>query len=50
MLEQVLADTDGNREAAAEALGISRVTLWRWMKEAGVAVRKRSKTKERAGR
>ena len=41
LIEQVLSEADGNRDAAARALGISRVTLWRWMKEAGIAVRRR---------
>ena len=41
LIEQALSDADGNRDDAARALGISRVTLWRWMKEAGLAVRRR---------
>ena len=36
-IEQALSDADGHREAAAAALGISRITLWRWMKDAGLA-------------
>ena len=44
LLEQALADADGNRDDAARALGISRVTLWRWMKSAGVAVRPRRRS------
>jgi transcriptional regulator with PAS, ATPase and Fis domain len=40
-VEQALAEAHGNRDDAARALGVSRVTLWRWMKEAGVAVRRR---------
>jgi transcriptional regulator, propionate catabolism operon regulatory protein len=34
---QVLARFDGNREAAARHLGISRTTLWRKLKQAGQA-------------
>ena len=33
-LQQLLADCGGNREQAAAQLGISRTTLWRWLREA----------------
>ena len=32
----VLAQVGGVRTKAAEVLGISRMTLWKWMREAGV--------------
>jgi transcriptional regulator of acetoin/glycerol metabolism len=32
-----LAHADGNRERAAQILGVSRVTLWRRMKALGLA-------------
>lgn len=35
-VEQALARSDGNRERTAKILGISRVTLWRWLKELGL--------------
>ncbi|MBB5207193.1 propionate catabolism operon regulatory protein PrpR [Chiayiivirga flava] len=35
-LRVALAAVDGNREAAAEALGVSRTTLWRWLHAAGI--------------
>lgn len=41
LIEAALREADGNRDDAAAALGISRVTLWRWMKDAGIAVRPR---------
>jgi transcriptional regulator of acetoin/glycerol metabolism len=41
VLAQTLATANGNRDDVAAALGISRVTLWRRMKAAGMAVRKR---------
>ena len=31
-IEEALRDVDGNRERAAEALGLSPTTLWRKMK------------------
>jgi propionate catabolism operon transcriptional regulator len=34
-LLQQLRLSNGNRALAAQSLGISRSTLWRWMKEAG---------------
>ncbi|MCC7539058.1 MAG: sigma-54-dependent Fis family transcriptional regulator, partial [Deltaproteobacteria bacterium] len=37
LLEQALRGARGNRTVAARALGISRVTLHRWMKRHGVA-------------
>ena len=33
-VEHALRDAGGNRQAAAAALGVSRVTLWRWMRDA----------------
>ena len=40
-IQRALSQVGGNRADAALALGVSRVTLWRWMKEAGIAVRPR---------
>ena len=40
-LERALAEEHGNRQRAAERLGVSRVTLWRWLKDAGLAPAKR---------
>ncbi len=34
-LAQVLADCGGNREVAAARLGVSRTTLWRWLRRTG---------------
>jgi transcriptional regulator, propionate catabolism operon regulatory protein len=31
-LQQLLHDVEGNREAAAARLGVSRTTLWRWLR------------------
>ncbi|WP_282262375.1 propionate catabolism operon regulatory protein PrpR [Stenotrophomonas sp. PS02301] len=33
-LQQLLADCGGNREQACAQLGVSRTTLWRWLREA----------------
>jgi DNA-binding NtrC family response regulator len=33
---QALEDTDGHRDKAAEVLGVSRTTLWRWLKRHGL--------------
>ncbi len=35
-VEMALEESGGNREQAAEALGISKTTLWRWMKKYGL--------------
>ncbi len=35
-IEAALEATGGKRAAAAEALGVSRVTLWKWMKRLGI--------------
>lgn len=32
IIQQVLAETDGNQSAAAKRMGISRTTLWRYLK------------------
>ena len=37
-LRQALQDAGGNRAAAAEALGVSRSTLWRRMRKYGVGL------------
>jgi transcriptional regulator of acetoin/glycerol metabolism len=39
-LRDALRHANGNRERAAAALGISRVTLWRRMREAGLLGRR----------
>lgn len=41
LIEQALSEAGGQRDVAAEALGVSRVTLWRWMKETGLHVKAR---------
>ncbi len=41
LIEQALSEAGGQRDVAAEALGVSRVTLWRWMKETGMHVKAR---------
>ncbi len=41
LIEQALSEAGGQRDVAAEALGVSRVTLWRWMKDAGLTVKSR---------
>lgn len=41
LIEQALSEAGGHRDVAAEALGVSRVTLWRWMKETGLQVKPR---------
>ena len=33
LLRDTLARVDGNRELASRALGVSRTTLWRWLRE-----------------
>ena len=43
-LRAALRRADGNRERAAAALGISRVTLWRRMREGGLLARRRPPT------
>jgi transcriptional regulator with PAS, ATPase and Fis domain len=40
-IEEALQVAHGRRDAAAAALGVSRVTLWRWMREHGIAVQRR---------
>ena len=35
-VEMALEEWDGSREKAAQALGISKSTLWRWMKKYGI--------------
>lgn len=35
-LIKTLSDCGGNKTSAAELLGVSRSTLWRWMKKAGL--------------
>jgi len=36
-LRRILDNTRWRRSAAAKALGVSRTTLWRWMRESGLA-------------
>jgi transcriptional regulator with PAS, ATPase and Fis domain len=40
-IEEALQVAHGRRDDAAAALGVSRVTLWRWMREHGIAVQRR---------
>jgi transcriptional regulator of acetoin/glycerol metabolism len=35
-LVQVMEEAGGNRQKAAEALGVSRVTLWKLLKKHGI--------------
>ena len=35
-LLKALKENDGNRAQTAEALGVSKATLWRWMKKYGI--------------
>ena len=35
-VEMALEEWGGSREKAAQALGISKATLWRWMKKYGI--------------
>lgn len=35
-LRAALQSADGNRDAASTALGVSRTTLWRWLRRAGI--------------
>ena len=35
-LQMALEEWGGSREKAAQALGISKATLWRWMKKYGM--------------
>jgi len=41
VLQQTLADNQGNVQATARALGIGRSTLYRWMRELGVRPKRR---------
>jgi transcriptional regulator with PAS, ATPase and Fis domain len=36
-IQRALRQADGHRGRAAEALGVSRVTLWKWMKRLGIS-------------
>jgi transcriptional regulator with PAS, ATPase and Fis domain len=42
-IEQALAAAGGRRDEAAAALGVSRVTLWRWMRELHIDVHPRQR-------
>ena len=47
LIEAALTEANGNRDDAARALGVSRVTLWRWMKDVGMSVRNRRQREQR---
>ena len=42
-LLRALAENDNSRSRTAEALGISKATLWRWMKKYGIAQKDETK-------
>jgi transcriptional regulator of acetoin/glycerol metabolism len=39
-LIHVLQETGGNKSEAARRLGVSRVTLWKWIKKYGIQIDK----------
>ena len=46
-LIKVLQETDGNKSEAARRLGVSRITLWKWIKKYGIQIDRQVREQKR---